>query len=107
MTTPPTTEASPPSPSPRFAVQVSTVLLAMALGSLLVGLPVHWYNERHFDSRRDTFLVLLLFGVFPITAFSGAVSALALLLRQRRWQYLLELLVGIALLVFLSFWESP
>ncbi len=106
MTLSPPPPASP-RPAPRFDVRISTVLLAVALGCLLLFFPIHWFNERHFDSRTDTFLVLLLFGVFPITSFGGTAAAFVLLLKQRRWQYLAELLLGIALLVLLISFESP
>lgn len=99
--------SAPTHPSRHFAIQVSTVLLAMAVGSLLLFFPIHWYNERHFDSRRDTLLVTLLFGFFPFTSISGTVAALLLLLKQRRWQFLAELLLGAALLVVLSSLEAP
>ena len=106
MTLPPPPPASP-RPAARFDVRISTVLLAVALGCLLLFFPLHWFNERHFDSRSDTFLVLLLFGILPITSFGGAAAAFVLLLKQRRWQYLAELLIGIALLVLLTSFESP
>jgi len=96
-----------PRPAPQFDVRISTLLLAVALGCLLLFFPIHWFNERHFDSRSDTFLVLLLFGVFPIMSFGGTAAAFVLLLKQRRWQYLVELLLGIALLVLLTSIESP
>ena len=107
MTLPPPSPPASPRRAPRFEVRISTVLLAVAIGCLLLFLPIHWFNERHFDSRSDTFLVLLLFGVFPITSFGGTVAAFVLLLKQRRWQHLAELLIGIALLVLLTSFESP
>lgn len=81
------------------------MLLTAALVCLLLGLPLHWLNQRHFSQSRDTLSVLLLMGALPVLSLSGTVAALALLVTSRRSQHIFEILLGATLVLFLASWH--
>jgi len=100
------TTPAPPSRR-RFEVRVSTIFIAVAALSLPLGFLLARLDDRFPQSGLEVPVSILIFLLFPLSAFVGAVSALVFALWKRRWQFVLELILGIAFLAYISTWEAP
>jgi hypothetical protein len=92
---------------PRLEVRLSTVLVAAATLSLASGLLLARADERLAQSRLDFPVGLLLFVLFPVCSIVGGASALVFVIRKRRLQFVLELVLAIAFVAYFATWESP
>jgi hypothetical protein len=91
----------------RLEVRVSTVLVALAALSLCLMFLLKWLDDLHPGSSLDGPLFVLMFGIFPLCSVLGAFSAFNFTLWKRRRQFVLELIVALAFLAFISTWEFP
>jgi hypothetical protein len=78
--------------------QRGTVFLEAAAISFLLGLLLVWLGGGTLRSPLVLPGIDLISLVFPLSAFVGTVLALISTLRKRRLQFVLELILGIALL---------
>ena len=81
-----------------FVIGVSTVFLEAAAISFPLGLLLVWLGGGTLRSPLVLPGIDLISLVFPLSAFVGTVLALISTLRKRRLQFVLELILGIALL---------
>ena len=91
----------------RFEVRVSTIFIAVAALSLPLGILLARLDERLPQSRLEVPVSILIFLLFPLSSIVGAVLALVFALWKRRWQFVLELILGIGFLAYFSTWEAP
>jgi hypothetical protein len=100
-------EARLPGSSPgRFELAASTIFLAVAVLSLLLGLLLIWAGgsfsrSTHISSTTLSGTLLATF-LFPLASLLGFLFALVLAVWKRRRQFVLELVISVVLLAFLS-----
>ena len=105
-------EAHLSSSSPHaFELAGSTVFIAVAVLSLLLGLLLSWVGDSPSRSTHVSSLTLLgtslVTFLFPLASLVGTLFALVLAVWKRRRQFVLELAIGVALLAFLSLVGLP
>jgi hypothetical protein len=90
-----------------FSFRASTAFLSLAIASLAVGVLLVQIIERFGISRLESLPLIALLAAFPLMTLCGFVSSVIYLVWQRRVQHLVELLVSVGLLAWLSTWEWP
>jgi hypothetical protein len=86
-----------------FEVKVSTIFIGVAALSFLLGLLLLWLG-RGLPRSSPLFLpgALLISFLFPLSSLVGTLLALIFTLWKRRWQFVLELALGIVFLALTS-----
>jgi hypothetical protein len=89
-----------------FSFRASTAFLALALGSIGIGLVAGWAGERSGSEKVSFVGSALVLAAFPVLTLCSAAASLGYLLVRRRFQHLVELALSLGLLALLSTWES-